>query len=76
MEIISNSDLTKLRTLPIHTYDLNFTIKTFDFQFDAEISPLLGVCATGKLDILAMLLTNDYLDFNLPSKTKGKNTNS
>jgi ankyrin repeat protein len=62
MSLIAQQDIRQLRSLPIHTYNLNFLIEDKDIQFDQKISPLLSACYIGKLDVALIILSNEHLD--------------
>jgi len=65
------NDIKQLRTLPLHTYNLNYLIEDKEVQFDKFVSPLLAACYIGKIEILNLLLANDKIDVNLASKPEG-----
>lgn len=70
LTLILQSDLRQLRTFPLSSYNLNFLYPAspLNIKFDKQITPLLLSCYIGKIDIFILLLTNEYIDINLPSQ--------
>ena len=70
LSLILQSDIRKLRQLPISTYNLNFLYpsKFLDIKFDKQITPLLLACYIGKIDIFLLLINNDGIDINQASE--------
>jgi ankyrin repeat protein len=69
--MIAKQDLKGLRNLPLHTYNLNYLLEDQEIQFDQKITPLLSACYVGKVDIIFLLLSNDYIDVNQQSQPEG-----
>lgn len=42
------------------------------WEFDTLISPLLAACFVGKIEIINLLLTNDFMDIDMESKPAGE----
>lgn len=71
ISLISQSDIRQLRSLSLTTYNLNYLIEDREIQFDKKITPLLAACYIGKYETLTLLLSNEKLDVNLASFTRG-----
>jgi hypothetical protein len=46
-------------------------IEDREIQFDKKITPLLAACYIGKYETLTLLLSNEKIDVNLASYTRG-----
>jgi hypothetical protein len=71
ISLISQNDIKQLRSFPLHTFNLNYLIEDREIQFDKKISPLLAACYIGKFETLTMILSNEKIDVNLASFTRG-----
>jgi hypothetical protein len=47
-------------------------IEDREIQFDKKITPLLAACYIGKYETLTLILSNEKIDVNLASYTRGK----
>lgn len=53
--------------MPLSTYNLNFLIADDNIKFDSKISPLLSACFIGKIEIVSLILENEFIDVDLES---------